>query len=389
MLGPNVSDFESHGESSSWLAALVASSGEVIIGTDAKGDIVVWNRGAADFYGYGASEVLSRPVSILRPPALRPQLEELFARLATGEGIAPFETQHMKKDGTVVDVAVSISAVRLGDGTVIGYSAIVRDISDMKRAQRDLELAVESERELVDKLRDLDRVRTSFVSSVSHELRTPLTSILGYLELLQDDLEGMNEHQQEMLDIVSRNSKRLLALIEDLLVLSRIESGAFRVLKEPVNLRALVNAVAREVATKARASGLELKVAVTEDVGSVLGDPNELERLLLSLVHNSLKFTPRGGKITIFASRRDGFANISVEDSGTGIPQAELDKVFDPFFRSESADRRAIPGTGLGLPIAKTIAEQHGGTIECESEPGQGTRVTVVLPFSIQERRAS
>jgi PAS domain S-box-containing protein len=388
-LGPDVSDFESHGESSSWLAALVASSGEVIIGADAGGDIVVWNRGAADFYGYDASEVLSRPVSILRPPSHQAQLEDVLERLASGEVIPPFETQHVKKDGTVADVSVSVSPVKLGDGTVIGSSAIVRDISEMKRAQRDLERAVESERELVDKLRDLDRVRTSFVSSVSHELRTPLTSILGYLELLEDDLEGMNEHQQEMLDIVSRNSKRLLALIEDLLVLSRIESGAFRVLKEPVDVRALVNAVAREVGMKASESGHQLNVAVTDDVGSVLGDPSELERLLLSLVSNALKFTPAGGRITVYACRQDGFTTISVQDTGMGIPTEELSKVFDPFFRSEIADRRAIPGTGLGLPIAKTIVEQHGGKISCESEPGQGTRVTVTLPYAIQERRAS
>ncbi len=126
---------------------------------------------------------------------------------------------------------------------------------------------------------------------------------------------------------------------------------------------------------------------VADDVGSVLGDPSELERVMLGLLSNAIKFTQPGGVITIRAQREGGTARIAVIDTGLGIPEAELGEVFDPFFRSEIADRRAIPGTGLGLPIARTIVEQHGGSISCESEPGKGTAMTVTLPFAIQEQR--
>jgi signal transduction histidine kinase len=310
-------------------------------------------------------------------------------RLAQGEDVSAYESQHVTKSGTQLDVSVTVSAIKDPGGRVIGSSAIVRDISSTKRTRESLELAVQQERLMVEKLTDLDRVRTSFVSSVSHELRTPLTSILGYLELLTDDPSGMNEHQREMLDIVSRNSKRLFALIEDLLVLSRIESGAFKVLKEPVEVRALIGAVAREMAPNIAAASHRLSVSIDDEVGSVLGDPGELERLLLSLLSNAIKFTPPGGEIVVSADSSGDGTTIVVSDTGLGIPENDVAEVFNPFFRSAVADRRAIPGTGLGLPIAKTIVEQHGGTISCESEPGQGTRIIVHLPFAIQQRKAS
>jgi PAS domain S-box-containing protein len=367
---------------------MVAASREVIIGMDVAGTIVVWNEGARDFYGYTREEVIGKPISVLLPPGEDPEFQQVFDRLLDGEPVARYETGHQRRDGHLVHVSISVSPVRNGpDGTIVGLSAIVRDMSEVRRTQDALEQAIHNERVMVEKLRDLDRVRTSFVSSVSHELRTPLTSILGYLELLGDDPADMNEHQVEMLDIVSRNSKRLLALIEDLLVLSRIESGSFKVLKEPVDIRALVSAVAREVQPKIAASGHHLQVQVADDVGSVLGDPSELERVMLGLLSNAIKFTQPGGVITIRAQREGGTARIAVIDTGLGIPEAELGEVFDPFFRSEIADRRAIPGTGLGLPIARTIVEQHGGSISCESEPGKGTAMTVTLPFAIQEQR--
>lgn len=375
--------------SASWFAALVASTREVIIGTDTEGNIVLWNEAAAEFYGYSPDEAIGRHFTMLRAPGGRHRLPEALATVLRGERFPPYEAQHITKEGRLVDVSVAISPVKLGTGEIVGSSACIRDITAFKRTQEALQEAVASERVMVDKLTDLDRVRTSFVSSISHELRTPLTSILGYLELLSDDPSGMNEHQLEMLDIVNRNSRRLLALIEDLLVLSRIESGAFSVLKEPVDIRALVNAVAREVGPRVTAAGHTLHVVVDDRIGSVLGDPTELERVLMSLLSNAIKFTPAGGEITIAADHMERSTRISVSDTGMGIPTKELAEVFNPFFRSAIADRRAIPGTGLGLPIARTIVEQHGGTISAVSESGKGTVVTVILPFAIQERRAS
>ena len=256
-------------------------------------------------------------------------------------------------------------------------------------AEEALREAYEREREMVARLQELDRVRTIFVSSVSHELRTPLTSILGYLELLTEDTEGMSDTQREFLEIIGRNSQRLLNLIEDLLVLSRIESGSFQVLKEPVDVRSLVHAACREVWPRMRAASHELELHTSDDVGSVLGDSEQLQRLLVNLLSNAVKFTPPSGRIDVRADRGHQGVVISVSDSGMGISAEELPEIFTPFFRSPDAHRRAIPGTGLGLSIAKTIVEQHGGSIECFSELNRGTTMIVRLPHALSARSKS
>ncbi len=250
-------------------------------------------------------------------------------------------------------------------------------------AEEALREAYERERQMVERLQELDRVRTIFVSSVSHEIRTPLTSILGYLELLSEQQDNLNEGQKEFLEIIGRNSQRLLSLIEDLLVLSRIESGSFQVLKEPVDIRSLVHAACREVWPRMRAASHELELHTSDDVGSVLGDSEQLQRLLVNLLTNAVKFTPPGGRIDVRADRGQRGIVISISDSGIGIGPEDLAEIFTPFFRSPDAHRRAIPGTGLGLSIAKTIVEQHDGSIECFSEAGKGTTMIVRLPHAL------
>lgn len=253
-------------------------------------------------------------------------------------------------------------------------------------AEEALRQAYERERELMARLKELDRVRTDFVSSVSHELRTPLTSILGYLELLSEERDTMTDTQNEFLGIIGRNSQRLLSLIEDLLVLSRIESGSFQVFKEPVEVRSLVHAACRDVWPSMRAASHELEIHTSDDVGSVLGDGDQLQRLLVNLLSNSVKFTSANGRVEVRADKGQGGVVISVSDSGVGIGPEEIDEIFTPFFRSASATQRGIPGTGLGLSIAKSIVEQHGGSIECFSEPGKGTTMIVRLPYALTKR---
>lgn len=372
-----------------WLAALIASSDDAIVGADDRGCIVVWNRGAETLYGHPAEEVIGRPLASLRAAECGSDLEDILERLAGGESPPSFDATHLRRDGSKVDVSVTASPIRDDEGRVIGSSAIIRDITATKADLDALERAVERERAVVEKLTDLDRVRASFVSAVSHELRTPLTSILGYLELLMEDQRNLNEHQREMLGIVSRNSDRLLALIEDLLVLSRIETGAFKVLKEPVDVWALVTAVAREMEPRVVEAKHRLTVQIDDRVGSVLGDASELERLLVGLLSNAIKFTEPGGDIRLAARPTPEGTVVEVTDTGMGIPAKEIENVFEPFFRSAAADKRAIPGTGLGLSIAKTIVEQHGGTISCTSAPGRGTTMRILLPFAIPDRKAS
>ncbi|MGH2826580.1 MAG: PAS domain-containing sensor histidine kinase [Actinomycetota bacterium] len=241
------------------------------------------------------------------------------------------------------------------------------------------------EQEMVRKLRELDQAKTDFVSSVSHELRTPLTSITGYLEMLVDgDAGPLSRDQLDLLEVVDRNSQRLLMLIEDLLTLSRIESGRLGMAREPVDTVTLISGVEKAVLPLLSGRSLDFDVDVPADLGPVVGDFSQLERVLLNLLTNAIKFTPDGGSISLVGRAFDGAISLSVADTGIGIPEDEQDRLFTRFFRSSSAQQRAIQGTGLGLAIVKSIVEQHGGSIKVESTPDVGTTLTVKLPTQLE-----
>ncbi|MEV6630167.1 ATP-binding protein [Actinoplanes sp. NPDC051470] len=214
----------------------------------------------------------------------------------------------------------------------------------------------EHEQHLVARLQELDTAKTDFMSTVSHELRTPLTSISGYLELMLDAEAGeLSDPQRRMLEVISRNTRRLRELIEDMLILSRIESGAFRISKRDAE-------VAGPLALRA--------------------DPEQIDRVLINLLTNAVKFTPPEGTVTVRATREDDEMVLVVADTGMGIPEAEQQALFARFFRATNAIHQAIPGTGLGLAIVRTIIDNHGGSISVTSTERVGTTVTVRLPVS-------
>ena len=230
-------------------------------------------------------------------------------------------------------------------------------------------------------LQELDRIRTDFVSAVSHELRTPLSSILGYVEMLVEGSGGeLMAEQLRVLGVVNRNARRLLALIEDLLTISKVESGTFRLALGPVEVRSLVEGARQAVLPDLVGRRLSLTVDVDQDVGTIVGDATQLDRVMINLLTNAIKFTPDGGRISVAVERQDEMVSIRVQDTGIGIPLDEQPRVFEPFFRSSSAQQLAVPGTGLGLSITKKVIEEHRGQISFASSPGQGTQVIVRLP---------
>ncbi|MEU9169735.1 ATP-binding protein [Streptomyces sp. NPDC048420] len=244
-------------------------------------------------------------------------------------------------------------------------------------------LLYEQESSLVEKLRALDKAKSDFLSTVSHELRTPLTSIVGYIELLKDEDTGLlSPSQLHMLDVVDRNANRLRALIEDLLTLSRIESGAFTSRKAPIDLRRLVASAAEAIKPAAEAASVSLETCCPEQPLVLEADGEQLDRVLMNLLSNAVKFTRDGGKVSVRADAQDGEAVLSVSDTGIGIPAAEQEKLFQRFFRASNATEQAIPGTGLGLTIVRTIVANHGGRTEVRSEEGRGTTITAWLPLT-------
>lgn len=246
------------------------------------------------------------------------------------------------------------------------------------------------ESHLVEKLRALDKTKSDFLSTVSHELRTPLTSIVGYVELLKDDETGpLTQPQRHMLDIVDRNANRLRTLIEDLLTLSRIESGTFGSHRQPVDLCHLVASAADATRQTAHAASVTLETHCPIGPLILEADGDQLDRVLMNLLSNAVKFTPKGGKVTVRAEARDGEVILSVSDTGIGIPAAEQDKLFQRFFRASNATEAAIPGTGLGLTIVRTIVANHGGEMQVHSEEGRGTTVSARLPTVTAQEAAS
>jgi PAS domain S-box-containing protein len=376
------------------LAAIVESSADAIAGTTTGGQILSWNSGAEKLFGYTADEMIGQDVALLVPDERLQELESVARRINAGESIEEHQTRGRRKDGTEVDVSLTVSPIRDARRRVTGTAVIARDITHMKRQQSQLQALLAKERvaradaeaaqrafaEQNERLRELDRLKDEFISLVSHELRTPLTSIRGYLELLLDGGAGeLSEDQSRFLAVVDRNSRRLMHLVGDLLFLAQVEAGKLALELGEVDVDHLVAECVEGAKPIADEKGIELSSEV-EPTPSMVGDRGRLSQVLDNLVSNALKFTPDGGRVTVRVSTHDGVTVVEVEDNGMGIAPEDQEQLFDRFFRSSEATERAIPGTGLGLTIAKAIVERHEGAIEVESTPGEGTTMRVRLP---------
>lgn len=229
-------------------------------------------------------------------------------------------------------------------------------------------------------LKELDRQKDAFLSTVSHELRTPLTSIAGYAEMLSEgDAGHLSGEQLRIVEVIDRNTRRLQGLIEDMLILTRIEAADFSPSHEAVNLARIAEIVVEDLAPSALRKNITVSVKAPAPT-LVEGDPNHLERALTNLVDNALKFTPDGGSVVVTVGMSGDRAVATVTDSGIGIPEPQRAELFGRFFRATNAVTDSIPGTGLGLSIVQAIISEHRGTIEVESREGEGATFRVVLP---------
>ena len=348
------------------LSAIVQSSDDAILSKDLNGIIMSWNRGAESIFGYTPDEVIGKPVSILIPAERANEEPNILARLRRGERIDHYETVRRRKDGSLVEISLSVSPVIDERGTIIGASKIARDISDRKRAERALLAA--------------DRAKDEFLAMLGHELRNPLGTVASAFRVL--DLEERSPDQvTRARAVIGRQLDQLSHLVEDLLDASRVTSSKMRLNRRPLDLSQTVNATIEALRTRGIMDRHQLTFSGPEVW--IDADETRIEQIVTNLVVNALKFTPPGGKITVNVRlEADGQdAVLAVKDTGVGIPADVLPTVFDLFVQSERTLDRSEGGLGLGLTLVQRLAELHGGTVQAASDgPGMGSTFTVRLP---------
>ncbi|WP_167305818.1 ATP-binding protein [Nocardioides euryhalodurans] len=368
-----------------------AGMSTAIIGMDGRGRITLFNSGAQALLGWTTEQVRGRQFTDLLDPT------EMAERTADAHGSgwsALTSTIGEERESQVDDwtwltaggsrrtVSMTLSGGGSEFGPQAGYLVVGRDVTEQRHSQMMLMAALEKERTASERLRQLDAAKNEFVSTVSHELRTPVTSIVGYTELLADGSPVEPDPQQvPLLDTIARNGHRLISLCNDLLTLAGLDSDGPAWNRAPIDVRDLVTQAEDSLRPMVRDRHLKLSFVVPEQPVVVVGDAIQLERVLLNLLSNALKFTPDGGLVTTSLEVRDGEAWLLVVDTGIGIPHEEQEGLFQKFFRASTAQDLAIQGTGLGLSIVAGILAVHGGRIGVESAPGEGTTFTVRLPL--------
>jgi PAS domain S-box-containing protein len=367
-----------------YLAAIVESSDDAIISKTLQGIITSWNKSAERLFGYTASEIIGLPISTLIPPD-RPEEEvEILEKLRRGERIEHFETVRLRKDGRSVDVSLTISPIKDSSGRIIGASKVARDIGERKRADAERDELLMREKAARAEAQAANRSKDEFISLVSHELRSPLNSVLIYSQML-----GSNPNDAEQVkhtcEVIERNARTQLRLIEDLLDTSRIVQGKLRLDKRPTNIVAVLADVLEVVRLMAEAKGIRLRAHYEETPAFVNGDAARLQQVIGNLLSNAIKFTPEGGRVELWLERSGEGLSIIVSDTGAGIDPANLPYIFDRFRQNDPSSSQRQGGLGLGLALAKHLVELHGGTIEAASEGiGFGSTFTVKLSLAWQ-----
>jgi len=349
------------------LAAIVESAEDAIVSKDLDGIIQSWNHGAERIFGYTAQEAIGRSITIVIPDDRLDEEAEVLTRIRAELAVEHFETVRRRKDGSPIDIALTVSPIRTSTGEIIGASKIARDITEQRRLR---EIAEEA-----------SRLKDEFLALLSHELRTPLNTVLGYARMLRkEDSRMVGDLRVRALDALERNADALSRLVADVLDTSRSVSGKLRLDLEPAPLEEIVSEAVRTVSPPAEAKDLSFEIHCEPGI-SVRADRDRLQQVLWNLLSNAIKFTPAGGTVSLRTRRDHGSIVISVEDTGIGIAPEHLPHVFQRFWQAHTGASREFGGLGIGLTLSRHLVEMHGGTIAVDSlGPGRGTTFTVLLP---------
>ncbi len=401
--------------SDAWLAAIVESSTDAIIGKTLDSVIRSWNASATRIFGYSAEEAVGHSVLMLIPPELHRQEDEIVSRLKRGHRVECFDTIRLRKDGQRIPVSLSVSPIRTGDGTVVGAAKIARDVSEAQRLQaaeytlsselqeqaveleqqieqsRSLQLELEHTNEELRRALELSRVaqqdaalanrmKSQFLATISHELRTPLNAIAGYVDLMELGMRGpLTEHQRQDLARVRHNQRALLRLIDDLLDIAKLESGRFEFRSSDLRVDDVLRTLETFIGPNVALKNVELRVEVCDDDIVAYADRDKVEQILLNLLSNAVKFTDCGS-VRVRCRATGPTVAIDVIDTGRGVSPELLERIFEPFVQADQEFTRTVKGTGLGLAISRQLARGMGGDVTATSVQGHGSTFTLILP---------
>jgi two-component system, sensor histidine kinase and response regulator len=352
-----------------FLASIVESSDDSIIGTDLDGRILSWNQGAEKLFGYTAEEALGKHITLLFPASDRIDYLKSITKIRRQEHIERFESVRMGKNGVPLDVSVILSPIKDPTGRLLGVSAIYRDITASKRADAELIKAK-------DAAEAASRAKSTFLATMSHEIRTPMNGILGMTELVLES--ELTSEQRDNLQLVHLSAESLLTVINDVLDFSKIEAGKLEFESISFDVRDRLGEIMQTLGFRAHQKGLELIYDVHPDVPLALsGDPGRLRQILVNLVGNAIKFTEQGQILVDVALESiiadTACVHFSVRDTGVGIPAEQQEKIFEPFSQADQSMTRKYGGTGLGLTICSRLVEMMGGRIWVVSQAGKGS----------------
>jgi PAS domain S-box-containing protein len=374
-----------HGEeSAARLAAIVETSDDAIIGKTLDGTITTWNLGAQNLFGYSPTEAIGKSIEMLVPPDRTGEVSDILKRIARGESVTHFETTRVRKDGSVVEVSITVSPIKNASGQIVGASAIKRDLTELKRGEAAL-------RRTSEQLRQAQKMEAigNLAGGVAHDFNNLLSVILSYSGMLAQDMTASDPRRAD-LEQIQAAGKRAVDLTRQLLAFGRQQILQPRV----VNLNDIVTGM-EKMLRRLIGEDVELTVLRAADLGRVKVDPGQIEQIIMNLAVNSRDAMPQGGKLTVetanvqldkrYAAAHVGVTPgphvmLAVTDTGTGMDKATQARIFEPFFTTKEKGK----GTGLGLATVFGIVQQSGGSVWVYSEPGKGATFKVYFPRTDQ-----
>ncbi len=358
-------------QSLNFFRSIIEDTAIAILVQDPERRIIKWNKGAEKLFGFTEREVLGQSVKKLIPEGMTSTMDLTGEKVFRQGTPYTFETDRLRKDGTLVPVSITISPVKNENGKVIAASTMYKDLSEYKRAE-----ALEKSKEAAE---TASQAKSEFLSTMSHELRSPLNTVIGFSDLIMRNTESKDEMTLQLVPKIRESGKYLLVMIEEILDLDRIEAGKTRLKLEPI----VINDLTTEVVDSWRAripAGFSLTSELDPACGIIQCDTTRISQILNNLIDNAVKYSPEGGAICIRTHAEADEVHVSVRDEGMGIAPVAQKTIFERFHQLESGYTRRAGGLGIGLAIVRNLIEMHGGHIRVDSGEGAGSTFTFALP---------